>query len=172
MVLKTVPDIVHSVSSSLLLLNTDLHVAELNTRMSRSQFVRNTLTAIQMQLQPDPPARTSTSDLTSDDFGSARRTVLDSTETVSRPKRSNSITSWNSVSREAITSSPVISLATSQASSPGGQHSNGSNPSVQVSTPQDHKPLNFAAVYGRTWENDMESLLKVCLLFPLEYGVT
>jgi PH/SEC7 domain-containing protein len=163
-VFKTTLDIVHAVSYSLLLLNTDLHVAELNARMSRNQFVRNTLTAIQMQLQSTPPAQTSTSDLTYEDCnGGVRRTGCD--EAISRSKRSDSITSWNSVSREAIMSSPVISLATSPISSPGGQHSNGSTPSVQVTTGQDHKPPNLNAVYDRAWENDMENLLKVC--YPL-----
>ena len=45
----------HAVAYSLLLLNTDLHVADLATRMSRNQFVRNTVTAIQMQIQPTSP---------------------------------------------------------------------------------------------------------------------
>ena len=40
--------------------------------MSRSQFVRNTLSAIQMQLHPDSPAL-STSDLTYDDCSSSVR---------------------------------------------------------------------------------------------------
>ncbi|KAN0061964.1 hypothetical protein ACQY0O_005959 [Thecaphora frezii] len=39
-------DEVHSVVFSLLLLNTDLHVAEIQDRMTRSQFVRNTMSAI------------------------------------------------------------------------------------------------------------------------------
>jgi Sec7 domain len=156
---QTVLDIVHAVSYSLLLLNTDLHVAELTTRMSRNQFVRNTLTAIQMQLQPTSPAQISTSDLTHDDGSNiARKTTSDGIETVSRTKRSDSITSWNSVSREAIMSSPVVS---GQTPSPG-RHSNGSTPSVQIPSGQDHKPPNSTAVYDRAWENDMESLLKVC----------
>ncbi|KAE8258228.1 hypothetical protein A4X13_0g1831 [Tilletia indica] len=40
-------DIVHSVVFSLLLLNTDLHVADIQDRMTRQQFVRNTIAAIQ-----------------------------------------------------------------------------------------------------------------------------
>lgn len=39
-------DVIHAVSFSILLLNTDLHVAELDSRMTRTQFVRNTLDAI------------------------------------------------------------------------------------------------------------------------------
>lgn len=145
-------DIVHAVSYSLLLLNTDLHVAELTTRMSRNQFVRNTLTAIQMQLQPTPPAEISTSDLTYDDCSSSVRTGSDGTETITRSKRSDSITSWNSVSREG-TISPGKTLVP--------QDRNGSTPSVQVSAAQENRP-RFNPVYGRGWENDMESLLKVC----------
>ncbi|CAD6950836.1 unnamed protein product [Tilletia controversa] len=40
-------DIVHSIVFSLLLLNTDLHVADIQDRMTRQQFVRNTIAAIQ-----------------------------------------------------------------------------------------------------------------------------
>jgi hypothetical protein len=39
-------DVVYGVAYSLLLLNTDLHVAQNNTKMSRSTFVRNTLATI------------------------------------------------------------------------------------------------------------------------------
>ena len=36
----------HAVAYSLLLLNTDLHVAEISSHMSRTQFVRNTMSAV------------------------------------------------------------------------------------------------------------------------------
>ncbi|KAK4056662.1 hypothetical protein OIO90_002214 [Microbotryomycetes sp. JL221] len=42
-------DVVHAVSYSLLLLNTDLHVVDSTTRMSRQQFIKNTVAAIQAQ---------------------------------------------------------------------------------------------------------------------------
>lgn len=138
-------DIVHSVAYSLLLLNTDLHVADLTTRMSRNQFVRNTLNAIQMSLQPTPPTNLSVSDLTYDDCGNVRG-PQDGTELHIRPKRSDSITSWNSVSREG-----VMALQ---------KEANGSTPSVQVSNA--HEPrTTLNAALGRGWETDMESLLKV-----------
>ncbi|KAJ7594136.1 signal peptide peptidase-domain-containing protein [Mycena floridula] len=143
-------NIVHAVSYSLLLLNTDLHVAELSTRMSRNQFVRNTLTAVQTQLETTSP---STSDLVTDDgAGSVRET----TSTL-RSKRSDSITSWNSISRETFMSSPT-SIATTPASTPA-RNSNGSTPSVQIPTPAaGSSPPGH--VYGRAWELDMEALLK------------
>ncbi len=120
--------------------------------MSRSQFVRNTLGTIQMQLQP--PEQLSTSDLAYDDSGSSMRGS--DADTIARTKRSDSITSWNSVSKEAA-----------MAASPG-HHSNGSTPSVQVSlhSSQQRTP-DVGSVYGRSWEVDMENLLKVnTSIFP------
>ncbi|KAF8070176.1 hypothetical protein FPV67DRAFT_1005473 [Lyophyllum atratum] len=161
-------NIVHAVSYSLLLLNTDLHVAELTTRMSRSQFVRNTLTAVQMQLQPSPATELSVSDLTYDDCSSIRGPAHDGTEPRTRSKRSDSITSWNSVSREGVMSPPLVQ-----------KEANGSTPSVQLSTV--HEPrTSLNPVYGRGWENDMETLLKEMynaiksqqILQPLNSSVT
>ncbi|PPQ98627.1 hypothetical protein CVT24_003960 [Panaeolus cyanescens] len=149
-------NIVHAVSYSLLLLNTDLHVADLSTRMSRNQFVRNTMTAIQSQLQPNmAPARLSSSDLTYDDCASSIQGVgSDETEMATRSKRSDSITSWNSLPREAL--APALgshSLATNLNSG-----NNGSTPSVAISNGHDSaRPSHLS---GRQWESDMESLLK------------
>ncbi|KDR75929.1 hypothetical protein GALMADRAFT_515159 [Galerina marginata CBS 339.88] len=153
-------NIVHAVSYSLLLLNTDLHVAELTSRMSRTQFVRNTMTAIQMQLQPNSAARLSSSDLTYDDCGSSVRGAgSDETEMMTRSKRSDSITSWNSVSRDAIATLPVSPAQSNQISS---HQSNGSTPSVQISN--GHDPVSpsrqHPVQHGRAWESDMEVLLK------------
>lgn len=39
-------DVVHTVCYSILLLNTDLHLADIESRMTRSQFVRNTLPTV------------------------------------------------------------------------------------------------------------------------------
>ncbi|KAG6837700.1 hypothetical protein H0H93_003502 [Arthromyces matolae] len=78
----------------------NLHVADLTTRMSRTQFVRNTLAAIQASVQPTPSADVSTSDLMYDDSRSVRGPAQDGSESRVRSKRSDSITSWNSVSKE------------------------------------------------------------------------
>jgi len=143
-------DIVHAVSYSLLLLNTDLHVAELSARMSRSQFVRNTMTAIQTQFQPNSPARLSTSDLTYDDCSSSIRGSED-TEVMSRSKRSDSIASFGS-----HTSLPV-SPAPRSGSSTGAEPSNGNHSTSNVNEQQ----TPYRPQHGRAWESDMESLLKV-----------
>lgn len=60
------------------------------------------------------------------------------------------------MSREGVWSSSQIPSVTAQATASGTQHSNGSTPSVQITTGIENKQ-----VYDRGWENDMEALLKV-----------
>jgi PH/SEC7 domain-containing protein len=134
--------------------------------MSRNQFVRNTLTAIQMQLPGPTPA--STSDLTYDDYGSIRgSTNTDGTETIKstgRSKRSGSITSWKSMSRDAIMTSPAAASSSNL---------NGSTVSIQATHGPETKPNNSSSssvVYGRNWEHEMESLLKVSGLVSIEFS--
>ncbi|KAF9452365.1 hypothetical protein P691DRAFT_661128, partial [Macrolepiota fuliginosa MF-IS2] len=169
-------NLVHAVSYSLLLLNTDLHVADLISRMSRSQFVKNTMTAIQTQLRPNlsPPAALSSSDLTYDDCSSSVRGAgSDDTETAFRSKRSDSITSWNSISRD------VPNNLSPQPSTLGTQHPNGSTPSLQVSMASHDHQRPTSQFYGRGWEEDMENLLKEMynaiksqqILQPLNTGI-
>lgn len=145
--------VVHGITYSILLLNTDLHVADLATHMSRSQFVRNTMTAIQAQFPS-----TNTDD--QDGNSSMSRNVLpEDTEIVSRSKRSDSIASWNSVSRDVVTSlssSPSINR-TSEI------NETRSNTTAGV----DSKSINTSQLYNRAWENEMENLLKVWYVFPV-----
>jgi len=49
-------DMVHALSYSILLLNTDLHVVDTTSRMSRSQFIRNTLETVYAQLSHSAPS--------------------------------------------------------------------------------------------------------------------
>ena len=152
--------VVHAVTYSLLLLNTDLHVADITTRMSRSQFVRNTMTAIQMQLHP---ARYASTDLDLDDSSSGPGTNSEGTETpsVTRSKRSASIVSWNSISRDTFMSSGALSSAALSAVQPS---LNSSTTSFHHSPGVESKPLSTGSsqvVYDRSWEMEMEGLLKV-----------
>lgn len=143
--------VVHGITYSILLLNTDLHVADLATHMSRSQFVRNTMTAIQAQFP---------STNTYDQDGNSSRNVLpEDTEIVGRSKRSDSIASWNSVSRDVVTSlssSPSINR-TSEISETRSTTAYG----------VDTKSINTPQLYNRAWENEMENLLKVWYVFPV-----
>ena len=141
--------VVHGITYSILLLNTDLHVADLATHMSRSQFVRNTMTAIQAQF---PSANTFDQD------GNSSLSRNEDTEIVGRSKRSDSIASWNSVSRDitSLSSSPSINR-TSEISETRSTTTAG----------VDSKSINTSQLYNRAWENDMENLLKVWYVFPV-----
>lgn len=161
--------VVHAVTYSLLLLNTDLHVADITSRMSRTQFVRNTMTAIQMQFHPTRYA--STTDLDLDDTSSGPGTNSEGTETqsVTRSKRSGSIASWNSVSKDTFVSSGALSSAGLSMAQPS---LNSSTTSFQHSPGGESKPLSgglLHVVYDRNWEVEMEGLLKVCFVGCLSW---
>lgn len=153
--------------------------------MSRSQFVRNTLSAIQMQLQPSN-RQSSTTDLTYDDWSSVRGGSdagdgAPPSAMRNRIKRSDSMTSWSSVTRDGL----VSTLGVKHAST--GQLSSTSTSDTPAHTPATHTPINESRVsvissgqdskspdvvspnhvHDRTWELDMESMLKVGL--PLIY---
>ncbi|TCD67442.1 hypothetical protein EIP91_012359 [Steccherinum ochraceum] len=161
--------VVHAVSYSLLLLNTDLHVAELTNRMSRAQFVRNTITAIQMQLQS--PRSGSLADVSPDDWSSLRG-GSEASDGRTRLHRSDSITSWNSVTREGLMSTlGALHPSTGQLSSPSPMD-------TPLQTPSSHTPINESkvsvvssgqeskqesiapVVHDKNWEVEMESMLK------------
>jgi len=115
--------------------------------MSRNQFVRNTLAAIQAQRNPSSSVQASSSDLAYDDRNGNGPVTYGPT----RSKRSDSITSWNSVSPEGLgypTAVPVMQNGTSDSLS------------VQTSTVHDAKSVPYP-IHSRDWESDMESLLKV-----------
>ncbi|KAI0081910.1 hypothetical protein K474DRAFT_1655788 [Panus rudis PR-1116 ss-1] len=171
--------VVHAVTYSLLLLNTDLHVAELTNRMSRNQFVRNTLNTIQMQLQPTRPGSRSNAELTPDDWSSLRAasdTSENPSSTARRIKRSDSMTSWSSITREGLgptlmmqassgqlsTNAPSSEVNTNTAMSSGRETPINSS-RVSVSSAADGRPAESSApsiVYDRNWENEIESMLK------------
>ncbi|KAL4254296.1 hypothetical protein ABKN59_002913 [Abortiporus biennis] len=168
--------VVHAVSYSLLLLNTDLHIAELNSRMSRGQFVRNTITAIQMQLQPNRIS--STTDLSAHDDWSSIRGDSDTGDSGPNPhrrvKRSDSMTSWSSITREGVMATLGVHHppSTGQLSSTSASDTPAQTPSVNtpvneskvsiVSSSHDSRPAEPAStvVHDKNWENEMETMLK------------
>lgn len=48
-------DVIHTICYSVMLLNTDLHVADIEHKMTRSQFVKNTMTTIKQALGESGP---------------------------------------------------------------------------------------------------------------------
>jgi len=89
-------DAIHSVVFSILLLNTDLHIADIQERMTRQQFVRNTLSVI-ADSDPDTHSMPVQDDSRSS-FSIAPSELTRSTDAVpqslSRGQRRNSISSY------------------------------------------------------------------------------
>jgi hypothetical protein len=54
----TCADVVHSISYAILLLNTDLHLADIGQKMTKPQFVRNTFTTVKRNLAGPDAERT------------------------------------------------------------------------------------------------------------------
>jgi len=48
-------DVIHTICYSIMLLNTDLHMADIEKKMTRSQFVKNTMTTIRQALEDSAP---------------------------------------------------------------------------------------------------------------------
>ncbi|CAG8765967.1 23367_t:CDS:2, partial [Gigaspora rosea] len=111
---KSIYDIVHAIAYSLLLLNTDLHIAQVSSKMSRSQFVRNTMAAIHAQVNQ---AMQSPTELYEDDqstITSVDTNVTSSTSVTARPRRSGSIKSWRSNTNSSMASLTLIPNSSSR----------------------------------------------------------
>ena len=137
--------------------------------MSRQQFVRNTLGTIQLQLQPG-----SSPDFDHEDWSSVRAgsDVSDGGHPVGRTiKRSDSMTSWSSVTREAFVSNLGSKAASSGQLTSASTDTSGTQPQtpinesvVSVVSIRDGKSSDSgtpAIVYDRKWEGEVEDLLKV-----------
>ncbi|KAK8088505.1 hypothetical protein PG997_003466 [Apiospora hydei] len=48
-------DVIHTMCYSIMLLNTDLHLADIESKMTRSQFVKNTMTTIKQAIEDSAP---------------------------------------------------------------------------------------------------------------------
>ncbi|KAG0034480.1 hypothetical protein BGZ81_004512 [Podila clonocystis] len=124
-------DVVHAITYSILLLNTDLHIVQQSTRMSRSAFVKNTLQTVQAQIQ--------STDRPSEDLGSTHGLSLTRTGTgelsvngAGGKKRTPSVKSWKSGQSHQSRSSKM-----GMDPKANGGHGN-----------------------GKYWMNELESLLK------------
>ncbi|CAG8465868.1 14975_t:CDS:2 [Acaulospora colombiana] len=87
---KNSSDIVHAIAYSILLLNTDLHIAQVSSKMTRVQFIRNTMAAI----HEANTAQTSNIDTSEDDRSTITSLETNATANTVRPRRSSSIKSW------------------------------------------------------------------------------
>ncbi|KAK2628836.1 hypothetical protein QTJ16_001939 [Diplocarpon rosae] len=144
-------DVVHTICYSLLLLNTDLHLADIDQKMTRSQFVKNTM----------PTVRRSVADSAPDAFESVRPTIL--------PGKSSTFDSAKQ-SDDGLPKPERVSLEMERPSwrvsfkPPPRADSDGMVPTpLDYDSPVDDcGPLVKAPFHGtlRTWEVQVEIVLK------------
>jgi len=147
------PDVVHTICYSILLLNTDLHLADIDQKMTRSQFVKNTM----------PTVRRSVADAAPDAFEPNRPSVL--------PGKSQTFDVDASIqpgdnSLKVDRTSVEIERPSWRSSfkPPPRTNSDGISPTpLDYDTPTDDcGPLVKAPFHGtlRTWEVQVEIVLK------------
>jgi hypothetical protein len=144
-------DVVHTICYSILLLNTDLHLADIEQKMTRSQFVKNTM----------PTVRRSVAETASDAFDVTRPTILpgkSATFDVAKP------TGDGSLRPERASIEVERPSWRSSFKPPTRTDSDGITPTpLDYDTPtNDCGPLVKAPFHGtmRTWEVQVEIVLK------------
>ncbi|KAI9743322.1 MAG: hypothetical protein M1818_003168 [Claussenomyces sp. TS43310] len=150
-----VADVVHTICYSILLLNTDLHMADVDSKMTRSQFVKNTMPTILRVVVDSAPGAFD------------RPSIL--------PSKSQMLDKPSSGLSKTVDLTPSTGPASSDAERPRRAsmkpptRSNSDEPNSQLPTPlnfappvDDCGPLVKAPFYGtlRTWEVQLEVVLK------------
>lgn len=141
-------------TGAMLMLNTDLHIAELSKHMSRADFVRNAMRAIQ---ESAPNANgDSAPDLVRDDLGSVR---LGSTSTISSTRN-----------RPGQGTAPTSRSASAPVHSPQPLASRENERSVSVvaaGMDKSRASPSGSFMLTKAWETETENALKVgCLSRP------
>lgn len=168
---------------SLMLLNTDLHVAEINNRMSKSQFVKNTISVVfaeKTKRDRDSPlslpaAAASATSFNSDDEDDAVDHDDDSTRASGSTqgnanrvygggprlkKRSGSMTSWRNVMQGTAGSVSAVHLESQASDSPDASRISLSL-SPGFDSPARRGSRDTLDTTRRLWEIQVEQLLKV-----------
>ena len=151
-------DVVHTICYSLLLLNTDLHQAEIETKMTRTQFLKNIL----------PTIRRVVTDAAPDAFTNARASTMPPAKPWMNDQSSTGM-------KTSLPGSPMLDVRRSfEGQRP--THRLSQRPSDQAASAvgQSSTPVDFASSIGdcgplvktgfngklSTWENQIELILK------------
>ncbi|KAF9998279.1 hypothetical protein BGZ65_006213, partial [Modicella reniformis] len=139
-------DIVHAITYSILLLNTDLHIVQQSSRMSKSAFIKNTLQAVQSQSQQNSSGDDSMSLLTGNttSLGLPLTSSGDSLHgsPTSSKRKTPSVKSWKSGQSQQSAIGQVLSYQ-------GHNNKMGSDAKA-----------NGGYGNGKWWQQQLESLLK------------
>jgi hypothetical protein len=168
-----------------MLLNTDLHVAEISSRMSKSQFIKNTINVVfaeRSKREPDSPvslpaAVTSRTSFNSDEDEDAGDQDDDSTRHSSstqgntnkvygsglrHKKRSGSLTSWRNIMQGTAGSMSAVHLELHASDSPEASRVSLSlSPVGGFDSPTGRASRDTFGSTRRLWEIEVEQLLKV-----------
>ncbi|KAL9611008.1 MAG: hypothetical protein Q9167_004322 [Letrouitia subvulpina] len=149
-------DVVHTICYSILLLNTDLHVAEIEQKMTRPQFIKNTV----------PTIRRVATDAAPDAFESKRASTLPSTNWAESPSRRGTSPSFHRSSSEGRRSYDGQRPSYRLTSRPSDQATNVISQSPSRTDPDaptdDSGPLVNAPFHGKigAWEAQIEIVLR------------
>lgn len=153
-----ITDVVHTICYSILLLNTDLHLADIDSKMTRSQFVKNTVPTILRVIEDAAP----------DAFEPNRPTVLAPKFQSLEPESmaSDSLGDNLRVSRDSFDNEKPSWRLSMRPGMPTALRANSDGPAptpLNYATPMDDcGPLVKAPFHGtlRTWEVQVEIVLK------------
>ena len=143
-------DVVHTICYSILLLNTDLHLADIDQKMTRMQFIRNTLPTIRRVATDSAPGAFETVKA-----GTWPRPNTDTPEPASPSGRSSTLP-WDS--REARSSIDVEHAPKSAARPTDRLNREDSADNDNAKGPLVSNPFSGSV---RAWESTIESVLKI-----------
>lgn len=143
--------VIHTVTGAMLMLNTDLHIADLSKHMSRTDFIRNAMRAVQESM-PVGREGTSTPDLARDNSNGNIKGGFASNASVASSVRDRRPRDAVPAIRSA--SAPVATQLYNATLSKRGESS------TSIGT--------FA--YSKAWEHEAENALRVSLSISLSIG--
>lgn len=148
----TIPDVVHTICYSILLLNTDLHLADIGQKMTRSQFIRNTLPTIR-RVASDSVLDANTTIRQS----SWTRTDLDANENHTRQPKSPTSPIEVPTARNSLDDA-IPTIGSARSNDKFMREGSGD----MENSPNDAGPLVTAPFVGsiRAWECQIEYVLK------------
>ena len=155
------PGVVHTVTAAMLMLNTDLHIADLSKHMSRNDFVRNAVRAIQESMPGTELA--STPDLVRDDSDSIKQGSIVSVSPSSTSIRKQTPALPPNALRCA--SAPVTTVPTPQPPSRAESERSVSLANgigmIMTSQARGSSTTISSFNYTKAWETEAEAALKV-----------
>lgn len=139
-------DVIHALVFSILLLNTDLHVADIQDRMTRNQFVRNTLSAIMESSEVSPTQLWTNGGSGREEEVMSRSSLNDASAGV--------VSSDSVVSAQSTTPSSRLTPLTPLQRASNDDYSIAGSDAARLASDITCTP------FSKTWEAEMESLLR------------